>query len=369
MTTRSFLPKAVAAFGLFALAATASAQPIDSFEIGPNAAAGQYTVAPVPGQNPSIIGWTGAWQAGFQGTNLSIIESGLSFPGLPTAGGAIQPSESLNGRVGRDLSAPITNSTVRTQYFSFLFEADSAVNGAQITYGGFELHNPNSIEDGDRVFQLVVGENTNGSSQSPNFQAVLFNSDNPQFFGDLGANNDLTNLFVVKLELTDTDNGDVISVFRNPSLAAEPATPDFTATGFNLAVGSTSFAKFGAAGVFTFDELRLGNSYASVTQAVPDFLPGDSDGDFTVEFSDFFPIRDNWLDTNTSTVTLTRAQGDLDLSGAVDLRDFREWKDAFNPSPAQLQFAFSQLGAAVPEPAGLALGALCVAAACGGRRD
>ncbi|MEQ8848746.1 hypothetical protein [Botrimarina sp.] len=357
-----------AAAAIVAAGAQATAQPIDNFDIGPGPT--EYDTGNLLGQNPTIIGWTGAWRDGFQGDRAQVIGTGLTYPGLPTSGGAVQfGATDADGRIGRDLSNPVTGATdSRTLYLSFLMEADAAVEGSQITYGGFELHNANGLGDGDRQFQIVVGENTNGMSQSPNYQAVLFNSDSEQFFGDLGVNDGNVNLFVAKFELSDTDNMDAVSVWRNPSLAAEPSVADFSASGFNININSTSFARFGAAGVFQFDELRQGPTYESVTQDVPAFIPGDTDGDFVVEFEDdFFPIRDNWLETNaTFGGPLARSDGDLDLSGAVDLRDFREWKNAYQGSPALVAEAFAQL-AAIPEPACAALAMLAAAPAWLGR--
>lgn len=355
------------ALAVFAVGEFASAQPIDNFDTGANPAAGEYTAgATLLGQNPSIVGWSGPWNDGFGGANLQVVETGLSFNTLPVSGGAVQTSADAN-RAGRNLSNPVDGSTVRTQYFSFLMQAEGATNGSQITYGGLELHNANGLGDGDRQFQIVVGENLDGVSQTSNYSAVLFNSDDPQFAADLGPNDGLTNFFVAKFEFSDIDNMDSVSVYRNPSLAAEPANADFSSTGFNININSTTFARFGLAGTFTFDELRFGSTYESVTQAVAAFVPGDTNGDTLVTIEDFNPIHDNWLETNaTFGSTLTRMDGDLDLSGSVNIVDFREWKNAFNGPPELVAAAFRSLGA-VPEPSSTCL-VLVASAWLGGRR-
>ncbi|QDT68979.1 hypothetical protein MalM25_19050 [Planctomycetes bacterium MalM25] len=99
-------------------------------------------------------------------------------------------------------------------------------------------------------------------------------------------------------------------------------------------------------------------AFGFFTEAV---LAGDTDNDGVVEFEDDFgPIRDNFL-----TATNLRSEGDLDFSGFVDIRDFREWKNAFGGSPALIAEALAQL-TAVPEPSSLML--LGLTALAGGLR-
>jgi len=107
---------------------------------------------------------------------------------------------------------------------------------------------------------------------------------------------------------------------------------------------------------FRYDSTK--GAFGFFTDAV---LLGDTDNDGVVEFEDDFgPIRDNFL-----TATSLRAEGDLDFSGFVDIRDFREWKNAFQGDPALIAQALSQLSA-VPEPSTLML--LGLAAIAGGVR-
>ena len=107
---------------------------------------------------------------------------------------------------------------------------------------------------------------------------------------------------------------------------------------------------------FRYDATK--GAFGFFTDAV---LAGDTDNDGVVEFEDDFgPIRDNFL-----TATSLRADGDLDLSGFVDIRDFREWKNAFQGSPELIAEALAQL-TAVPEPSSLML--LGLAALAGGAR-
>jgi hypothetical protein len=353
---------AVTAFAVL-LPGLALAQPIDSFKIGASPASGEYTVGNLLGQNPSIIGWSGGWQDQFQGDRFKVVDTGLSYSTVPVAGGAVETLADQNGRVYRNLSNPIDNSTNRTFYMSFMMQAVGAENAGQITYSSLEFHNGNGQGDGDRQLQIGVGENLDSVSQSPNYFVSLFNSDAGQFAADLGVNDGLTNFFVAKFELSDVDNADTFTLYRNPEdLAVEAnSTIDFSATGFNISLNSTAFGRFGAAGTLTYDELRQGGTYESVTSVVPGFVLGDTNGDFVVEFEpDFGPIRDNWLETNaTFGMTLERLDGDLNLNGVVSIEDFREWKNAYlqnGGTASQVAAAFASLGAsAAPEPSSLLL--------------
>ncbi|MEM6329629.1 MAG: PEP-CTERM sorting domain-containing protein [Planctomycetota bacterium] len=137
---------------------------------------------------------------------------------------------------------------------------------------------------------------------------------------------------------------------------------DFLSNQFLPGLG-TGVANPGAPGTFMITD--------TVTVSGPPIdgaLLGDIDGDGDVDLvedilngdgvSDFDILRMNWLETNdTFGDLLTRGDGDLNEDGEVGIADFREWKDAFNGSPAQIAQAFALLTGQVPEPstAGLAL--------------
>ncbi|HEX2473834.1 MAG TPA: hypothetical protein VHK01_03750, partial [Lacipirellulaceae bacterium] len=74
-------------------------------------------------------------------------------------------------------------------------------------------------------------------------------------------------------------------------------------------------------------------------------VPGDTDGDGVVEFSDFEPIRANFRKTVAS-----RSEGDLVSNGVVDFDDFRQWKTAFVGGGGSLAGDDIGFTAAVPEP-------------------
>jgi hypothetical protein len=110
------------------------------------------------------------------------------------------------------------------------------------------------------------------------------------------------------------------------------------------------------------DQLLLNSVCFMVGGCGPPLVPGDTDGNGTVNFADFGPIQTNFRKSVTS-----RAQGDLVANGMVDFADFREWKGAFlgmGGSLAGLDLGFI---ANVPEPSTGILLSIAVAALAGCR--
>jgi hypothetical protein len=113
------------------------------------------------------------------------------------------------------------------------------------------------------------------------------------------------------------------------------------------------------------DKLFLNAVCFMVGGCGPPLVPGDTDGNGTVNFADFGPIQTNFRKSVTS-----RAQGDLVPNGTVDFADFREWKGAFLGMGGSLEGLDLGLIASVPEPTtGLLLSiAAAVLAGCRQRR-
>ncbi len=241
----------------------------DSFLTGSTPANGEYTVGGVAGQNPATLGHNAAWANG--STNSpQITATGLTYSNasgtLNTAGGALVTNNS-NTRTGRTLTSPITNATTSTTlYVSFLLKLETV---GTINYRAFELNNgPFAAMDANRTLQLGHGSNNTdfGANSQTIFGLRLLN--NNSLFINLGAADTNVNLFVMRFDLSSTDNSDSITVWRNPSMGgAEPGTNNGTLNTFNMAFDRTALAKFGTFidTNVTGDELRFGDSFASVT--------------------------------------------------------------------------------------------------------
>lgn len=186
--------------------------------------------------------------------------SGLSYPGLLTSGGAAIAASGSGSRQGRLLSSPVTASTAGTFYLSLLIDLSNATGG---NYKAFELHNGGFVDGSNRMLQLGQGGTSTDFNGTTNFGLRLFSND--AFRVDLGLANTDTNLFVIRFDLSATNNADSLTIYRNPSLASEPAIPTGTLTGFNLTFDRTSIANFQSNGdSITVDEIRIGTSYSDV---------------------------------------------------------------------------------------------------------
>ncbi len=211
------------------------------------------------GQNPGVSGWTGGWSGADQTPDVQA--SGLSYAGLQSSGGSVASMVGdANGRSGRTLSTGYTDSTMGTVYVSFLMqlELDSG-------FRAFELHN-GAANDGNRQLELGLGGSAGfdaGSGTGTNFGLRLFNSES--FRLNLGVADTAVNLFVLRFDFGTTNDSDVLTVYRNPTPgAAEPAVATGTLDTFNMQFDTTTFARF-ADSQGAWDELRIGDDFASVT--------------------------------------------------------------------------------------------------------
>ncbi len=252
------------------LAATcghAAVSAYDPYLTGANPGDGEYTLGNVGDQNPTVLGYTGAW-INNSANSPQVSATGLSYSNssgtLNVAGGSIATVNTLT-RSGRVLSAPVTSGTNTTLYMSVLLQLESVGGG---DYRSFEIQDGGFDDNTQRRLQIGHGGATDFLNSGTNYGLRLFSNDS--FRLDLGAADTNVNLFVLKFVLSDQGNGDSITVWRNPDMGgAEPGTNNGTLSGFNLTFDRTSLARFGGDGTSTTDiasdEIRFGDSFASVT--------------------------------------------------------------------------------------------------------
>lgn len=229
----------------------------DPFLIGATPASGEYNVGNLQNQGPTVTGFTGTW---LNNTGPQVSATGLSYSNgsgsLVTSGGSIATGD--GGRVGRLLSAPVTDSSDTTLYMSVLLQLGTVTTD----YKSFELHNLGFDDTNHRTLQL--GQANDFINGATNYGIRLFGNDNLRL--DLGAANTTVNLFVIKFVLSTADNGDSITVFRNPAMGgAEPGTNSGVLSNFNMTFDRTSLARFNDFSVIAADEIRFGDSFADVT--------------------------------------------------------------------------------------------------------
>jgi hypothetical protein len=218
----------------------------------------------VVGQNPTVPGFSGAWVAQFDGTNVVSASSlAYSAPGYAApSGGSL--SITAAARIGRlfDVTNPFnSNGTV---YLSFLMQvSDSSV------YKAFELNSGG--DDGTRAFQLGVAS-TGDFPNSTNFGFRINN--NASLSGSLGAYDSGVHLFVIRFDLTSAALGDSVTAWMDPSISSTgDPSGGLTISGFDLSsVDRFYLSSFGGAGAGTnYDEIRMGGTFQDVTTgAVPE---------------------------------------------------------------------------------------------------
>ncbi|MEN1678794.1 MAG: hypothetical protein AAGJ46_04335 [Planctomycetota bacterium] len=144
--------------------------------------------------------------------------------------------------------------------------------------------------------------------------------------------------------------------FLNASYAGGANADSFVF--LRLSYGSDTFASSFDNYNITLREAGQTGEWPVITYSV-NAIPGDVNGDGQVTIEDFFDPNDpgqilgNWRETNESFgATLARTDGDLNLDGAVNVADFREWKDAFLANGGSASAVTGALNAltGVPEP-------------------
>ena len=263
----------------------------DSFLSGPDAAAGQYIhnkafdLGGDP-QNPTVPGFTGAWNNG--GTGLfRPISDGLTAPGLTGSGGSalFQFDTEVGLRnVKRNLTSPPVISTGGEYWMAGLIrlnENDPDFDG--FVYAGFasDLNDSNSTQGyrigvaGDGSEMDLVLRHRSGAILAEN--VVLADGITP---GD-------THMVLIRA-LANTDQGgagvpgnDNVSIWLNPTSTVSLAAlgvPDFSIEDFalftNTAFSALTFegSNITGAGV-QFDELRLATSFEGLQLAAAVIIP------------------------------------------------------------------------------------------------
>ena len=208
-------------------------------------------------------GFSGTWTCGISGW----IVSGLTYPGLPVADNALR---SAAARQFVNLSSPLSSGT---KWISFLYKTSPGnpganingvyfPNGGQGLWFGFGL-NPYSATQG----QLGIGSmDTTGTSARGATSLTQLG------LGTYGE----TYLVVLEIQFNTSGNNDTVTVYLNP--VANQATPGVAAAGtysaFDVGTISGVGLNVSGAGENFIDELRVGDTYADVVDAV--VIPPDA---------------------------------------------------------------------------------------------
>jgi hypothetical protein len=202
-------------------------------------------------------GFSGNWTCGVSGWILS----GLTYTGLPVANNSMR---SPAGRQSVSLASPLASGT---KWISFLYKTSAGnsgankngvyfINGGAGLYFGFGL-NPYSATQGYLGLGSMATAGTTAQGATSLQQLGL---------GTYGA----TYLVVLKIDFNTSDNNDTVTVYLNP--VANQAAPGVTAAGTNSTFDVGTISGVGmnvqGGGEIIVDEIRVGDSYADVVDAV-----------------------------------------------------------------------------------------------------
>jgi hypothetical protein len=202
-------------------------------------------------------GFSGNWTCGVSGWILS----GLTYTGLPVANNSMR---SPAGRQSVSLASPLASGT---KWISFLYKTSAGnsggnkngvyfINGGTGLYFGFGL-NPFSPSEG----YLGLGSmNTTGTTAQ---NASLLQQLGLGTYGN-------TYLVALKIDFNTSGTNDTVTVYINP--VANQATPGVTSAGTNSTFNVGTISGVGmnvqGGGEIIVDEIRVGDTYADVVDAV-----------------------------------------------------------------------------------------------------
>ncbi|MGL4398898.1 MAG: PEP-CTERM sorting domain-containing protein [Luteolibacter sp.] len=203
-------------------------------------------------------GFSGAYTAG---TNSTIYTTtGLTYTGLQTTGGASQTADGVLPVVTTINFRGFTAISSGDTWVSFLARR-SATAGAT-TFAGLSFYNSTGIATGDAEFTISSAgtggtwrlfDNNNGGATTAVSTGITIAADT-------------TYLLVAKIAWGAGVSGtETVSLFVNPTLGSTPVTA-LASRDINMASNIDKVRIAGTNAVdYTFDEIRIGDSFASVT--------------------------------------------------------------------------------------------------------
>lgn len=200
-------------------------------------------------------GWSGAYTD--SGNSTIYATTGLTYTGLATTGGASLTADggALTTINFRGFTAISSGET----WISFLAQRNGAASTT--TFAGLSFYNSTGIATADAEFSISnagtggtwrLFDNNNGGATTAVSTGITIASDT-------------TYLLVAKIAWGAGAGGtETVSLFVNPTLGLPPVTAD---AGRDIDMANINKVRIaGANGVnYTFDEIRIGDSFASVT--------------------------------------------------------------------------------------------------------
>ncbi|MEI6603418.1 MAG: hypothetical protein WCL54_08015, partial [Clostridia bacterium] len=230
-----------------------------------------YTPGPINGANGGT-NWASPWDEQGGNTGFVVGNSGsLTYQTMPTEGNAISGT-SVYRSLGRPMNVsasspsyikPYLNTSYAfgkagtKLYFGNLMKADNFTNDTYLCLSGEGTSWVPPADTTNSVYLGVFGANSKTGTTyywTMKIGGVYYKSNVPVVLGQTAA-------LVTKLEFNAT--GGIISLFANPAVTAEPATPNAQATVTSGPYSIRAISYQGGVSVSsgTIDELRMATSY------------------------------------------------------------------------------------------------------------
>jgi hypothetical protein len=202
------------------------------------------------------IGFSAPWSAGgFNATvhdNFVVVSGSLVYPGLAVSGGHVSTSaQTTIAGLSRAIAHPIGQTGPATQYLSFLVQPEGVLDDG--SFNGFF-----GLMLGSTALELFVGKP--GGGQLDDY-VMEDRGGGGQVASTSATTVGQVALMVVKVEVLGTM--DRLTLYVNPQVGApEPATGIVKQ---DSALGEFDSVLLYSTGAFSLDEIRIGDTFASVT--------------------------------------------------------------------------------------------------------
>lgn len=205
-------------------------------------------------------GFTGAWSS----TGTQVTSPGLAYPGLATAGNAVtlSPFGANTPAIASRQLASTFGADGTTLYISFLDQATNT--GSRFLGVSLFSGNPGPSGTANGTEQLFIGK-LNGTS--------AFGVSSGAASASSQTSSSMLSLLVARIDFA--TGTDTVTLYVNPTVGAPEPTPSATLN--NVNIGTFNYLRLAAGagnsmGTTTsvtgrLDELRLGDTFASVTPA------------------------------------------------------------------------------------------------------
>ena len=211
------------------------------------------------GQTATGTGLTGTWS----GSNYTVSAGSLSEGNLATADNSVtMPANGGFYTVAASLASSVTATSGNPVWASFLLQTPSVASGgfSGTSYGGLNL-----VSTGNPFFGISYSSGTSGQQ----FVVQKEGGGGPNGFASSPVPAAGSTYLLVMEDIVNSSGPDTLNLWVNPTAgaASPPVTPDATV---GLTVGSITGIQLVTSGNYSFDEVRIGTTYADVTPAVPE---------------------------------------------------------------------------------------------------